>query len=436
MRQFFLTIVFFLTLSECLNAENTINEKQIFDLKTSILFAVENSPSFDSLKRQLNISDLEEKSAAARMLPSLDLKATHGILDASPRTTVSPWDSELTLGLTESLYDNGVTRTNHRIATLTKNQAEFNFQDQKNKISLDIASQFLIYSLNIKLLDIQEKQFKLVSKQYDLISKDYYQGIKTKKDFLRFKTQVSRNEIDLVNAKNAVEKSKQELQRLIGVDLESNSEIDFVPVSLENVRNETLNEPINLEKHLQYRAAQIQKEVNRLNSDLIGRKSLPEWFLSTGVSYGSSNYIGTGQTFSDNAQVGWNALLTVKYNFFDLGIRSRDREVAAQKKNIQNNELESNLLTLKSSVNQLQINLKQIQKNFGLAKELLSLEKSNIDFIEREYQNGKVQYLDLITGLNNLSDAQTKFYSAVSDLQKVKYTLLYHQGKLYEDLLK
>lgn len=411
-------------------------EPQIFDLKKSISYSIENSPEFDTLKRKLNISELDEKSAEARLLPSIDLTATHGILDSSPRTTTSPWSSELSLGLTESLYDNGISRTNSRIATLNKKQAELNFDDQKNKISLDVVTQFLQYSLNTKLLEIQEKQFKLVSKQYDMISRDYYQGIKTKKDYLRFKTQVSRNEIDLLNAKNTVEKSKQELQRLIGISVNSNSEIDFIPISFDSIRNEIPEASLNIENHLQYKAVKIQKEANQLSADLISRKNLPECFLSTGISYGSSSYIGTGQTFSDNARTSWNALLTVKYNFFDWGIRSRDKEVALQKNIIQSNELDSNMLLLRSSLNQLQINAKQTQKNFELAKELLSLEKSNIDFIEREYRNGKVQYLDLITGLNNLSDAQIKFYSAVSDLQSVKYALLYHQGKLYEELLK
>ncbi|MBI2521133.1 MAG: TolC family protein [Bdellovibrio sp.] len=423
-------------LCQKITAESALSQVESFDLKKAILFAIQNSPSFDSLKRQVNISELEEKSAAAKLLPSLDFTATHGIVDTSPRTDEVPWDSKLNIELTESLYDNGVTRRNHRIAVLAKNQAEFNFQDQKNKNSLEIASQFLLYSLNIKLLEIQENQFSLVSKQYEMISKDYYQGIKTKNDFLRFKTQVGRAEIDLVNAKSAVEKSQQELQRLIGIELTSNAEIVFVPIPLDNLNNEVPVSSFNLENHLQYKTAQIQKEINQLNVDLIARKNLPEWFLSTGVSYGSADYLETGRSFSDNALVSWNALLTVKYNFFDWGIRSRDREVAIHKNNIQNNELDANLLSLKSSLNQLQINIKQIQKNFGLAKDLLSLEKSNIDFIEREYRNGKAQYLDLITGLNNLADAKIKFYSAASDLQTARYTLLYHQGKLYEDLLK
>ena len=67
---------------------------------------------------------------------------------------------------------------------------------------------------------------------------------------------------------------------------------------------------------------------------------------------------------------------------------------------------------------------------------MLELEKDNLNFLRQEYRNGKVQYLDLITGYNNFSDAEIKFYSAASSLENLKYTILYHQGKLYEEILK
>lgn len=432
-------ISIFLSLFISLHAlADEIANTQSFDLKRTVSFAIENSPSFDSLRKQLDISILEEDTAKARVLPSLDLSATHGILDSTPRQTISKWNSGFDLSLTESLYDNGIALTKSKIASLNKRQAEYNYENQKNKLSLEVVSQFLTYSFNVKLLEIQEKQYKLISKQYGIISKDYYQGIKTKRDFLRFKTQISRGEIDLLNAKSAVEKSKQDLQRVMGINLKSDMQINFIPIAFNDDRLEITNSDsdLNIEDHFQYRAAQLQKDVNKLNADLIGRKNLPEWFVSTGASYTSSNYLGTGQSFSDNAVTSWNALLTVKYNFFDWGIRSRDKEVALQKSLIQANDLDLSLLALKASLKQLQISLRQAQKTFTLSKELLSLEKSNIYFIEREYRNGKAQYLDLITGLSSLSDAEIKFYSAISDLQITRYTLLYHQGKLYEEILK
>lgn len=428
----FLIVCFFSKTS--LATTFSMNTK-VFDLKKSILFATEHSPVFDSLKRELSIAGWEKDSSRARFLPSLDISATHGIQDSSPRS-IGPWKSELNLDLTENIYDNGVTKTNYKIASFKKNLAEIIFEEQKNKISLDIASQFLTYSLNEKLLEIQEKQFKNIRKQYDLVSRDYYQGMRTRNDFLRFKTQVSRSEIDLINAKNTLEKSKQELKRIIGVELNSEDSIEFTPLVLAEVSYEIPENFVKIENHLIYRSSLIRKEINELTTDIIAKKNLPEWFVSTGVGYGSSEYLGKNLSFAANERLSWNALLTVKYNFFDWGIRSRDKEVAAAKMIIQNNELNSELLILNSSLKQFMINALKMKKSYELAKELLGLEKSNMEFIEKEYRNGKIQYLDLINSLDDFTDAQIKFFSAVSDIEAVNFTSLYHQGKLYEELIK
>lgn len=419
----------------CLLTLDANAESKIFTLKQAVLFATMHSPSFDTIKREVSIANLEKESSKSRFLPSLDLSATHGIQDSSPRTA-GPWGSELRLDLTENLYDNGVTLTNYQLASLRKQQAELQHEEQKNKLCLEIVTQFLSFSLNVKLLEIQEKQFKNINKQYELISKYYYQGVRTKNDYLRFKTQVSRAEIDLINSKNNLLKSKLEMQRLIGGDLINEEPYDFIPITFDNIEDDHSLNFVRVENHLIYKSAQIQKEINALNLEIIAKKNLPEWFVSTGVGYDNSQYVGRNQSFSTNDRISWNALLTVKYNIFDWGIRSRNKEVSAAKNAIQNNALDSDLLVLKSTLKQFVINILQVKKNYELAKELLYLEKNNIDYIEREYRNGKIQYLDLITGLNNLTDAQIKYYSSALDIQTVKYTSLYHHGKLYEELLK
>ncbi len=411
-------------------------DTKVFNLKQTILFAISHSPAFDSITRQLSIARLEEKSADARILPSVDLTATHGILDSSPKSTISPWHSQFNLGLTETLYDNGIIQSNRRISSLNRQQAELNFKDQKNKVSLNIVNAYLRYSLNFKLAEIQEKQFLLVNRQFDLISKDYHQGMKTKKDFFRFKTQVSRSEIDLLSTKSAVEKSKQELQGLVGMGLLEKVDVNFIPIRLEELKTDIAFHHFNIEDHLLYKSAQIQKESSQIIAEQVARKNYPELYLSAGIDYSSSNYVDTNQSFNDNDKVGWNALLTIKYNILDWGIRSRNAAVANEKSRLQSNQLDSELLALKTSLNQLKLDLDKYKKNFLLAKELLSLERSNITYIEREYRTGRVQYLDLILGLNNLSDSEIKFYSALSDVQSNHYIQLYHQGKLYEELIK
>ena len=413
---------------------------QNVDLKQTVQFAIDHSPEFDSMKQRLALADDEEKSAFYRFFPSLDLTAVHGIQDSQPRLGTlgsgAPWTSQTTLSLTQNIYDNGETNTKYKIATLSEKQALLTLLEQKNKLSLDIISQFLTFSLNSKLVDIQEKQFGMMTKQYQSVSKDFYQGLKTKKDFLRFKTQVNRIEISLNTAKNNLEKSRLSLLKLMGLSAENTEAFRFIPVDLEKIKSQSSTEKVNSKQHYFYRHADLQNEINDLNYRLVQRKTWPEIFFSAAASYGSSNYVNSNQNFTDNDAVSWNALITLKYNFFDWGLRSRDADVAFLKNKIQGNDIRVSLFAIDAIIKELDLNRQQAVRNYNLASDLLRLEKDNLGFLQTEYRNGKVQYLDLVTGYDNLADAEIKFYSAATELESVKYTTLYHQGRLYEEILK
>lgn len=408
------------------------------DLAQAVRRAVDHSPQFDSLKRELEVAELREKISGARLLPSLDLTATHGVNDYSPRTTTGPWESGFSLALTESLYDNGVTRTRRQMSHLARERAELSFKEEMNRLTLEVAGQFLTYSLNSKLLEIQEKQFELVKRQYQLISRDFYQGIKTKKDYLRFKTQVNRAEIGLLAAKTDVEVAKIELDRLLGLGAkEGEPSVEYVSLALDQLTSTLPDTRVVVTDHLRYRSSSLQKEIHALEADLVVRRQWPEWTVSGGLSYGSSQYIGgAGGSVADNGQWNWNALLKVTYNFLDWGIRSREAEVARQEATISQNRIDAAILELNSDLQQLQSSARKTLKTYGFARELLALEKVNFNYIEREYRSGKVQYLDLINGLNDLTDAQIKFFSAASGLARTRFTLLYHQGRLYEEIVR
>jgi outer membrane protein TolC len=407
-----------------------------FDLRKAILFALENAPEFDSFRRELSITALEEKSAYSRFFPALDFTMIHGLKDTSPRSQKGSWYSSIDLGLSEKIYDNGVTAKKYEIAKIKNQQAQIALDNQKNKLSLTISTQYLKYSKYVKLYEIQMAQLDLIKKQFELISSDFHQGIKKRDDFLRFKTQVSRGEIELVNSKNLVKNTIEELKKIMGV--KDNLDIHLIPINFNKITPKYIDPKIeiNVEDHLEFKESKLKKKINNLESDLVKRQHRPEIALTTGVNYQNSEYMDKLSSFPHNDSVGWNALVTIKYNLWDWGIKERDREVAVQKNIIQDNEQNSKMLNLQSLINALMIQLEQYRHNYNLTKELLTLEKTNIDFIKREYRNGKVSYLDLVTGLNNLADAQIKYFTAISDLENAEYSYKYHQGTLYDYLTK
>lgn len=429
-------IVYLIFFSYLQNIANAQTKK--LSLKQAIEYALEHSPEFDSLNIEMKSAVLEEQAAKGKMFPSLDLSTTHGISDQNPRLGMvqSPWVSEFNLALTENIYDNGNLYVQHQIAKKKSEQAKLSFENKRNALSLSIATEFLRYSLALQTQQIQQVQFEMIKKQYDLVSKDYYQGVKTQKDYLRFKTQLSRSEIDLLNVRNLIADSKNELRRLLGVGVARQDELDFQPLDLNQKVSFTALKPLFLEAHSLYQISDLQKKINDLEAELVKKKNRIEVFASAGVGYLSDQYIENGNSFNDRDRMNWNALITVKYNFFDWGVRRKQSDAAELRSKVQSNIEDSKNLNLKKDLEQLMLNLTLYQNQFRLSEELFKLEQTNLNFIEREYRNGKVQYLDFIAGLTNLSDAKSKYFSAVSDLLRSEYTYRYHEGTLYEQINK
>src|SRR5262245_28820273 len=109
-------------------------------LKEAVLYGIDHSPSLDSSRRQLAISQMDRRSAIARLLPSLDLSSRNGVQGQSPGSFDTPWASQLSLGLTENLYDNGQSWTQLRISQLTEELSSHQYHRDRDRLSLDIAT--------------------------------------------------------------------------------------------------------------------------------------------------------------------------------------------------------------------------------------------------------------------------------------------------------
>src|ERR1035437_6458748 len=116
-RQSIIALLFFCPLAQA-NADHSL-----MTLQSAVLFALEKSPLVRSAQTTKLMRDLDHKTAVARLFPSADLTATHGLQNNIPIANGSgstnyftpnfttPWYSSLNLGLTEMLYDNGTSLT-------------------------------------------------------------------------------------------------------------------------------------------------------------------------------------------------------------------------------------------------------------------------------------------------------------------------------------
>lgn len=404
-------------------------------LREAMSYAVQHAPQLDTARRTAELTVINRKNANAAFLPTLDFTGALGKRGSSPSTPgQNSTNSSVGLQLSENLYDNHESLDQLRIAKIREEQGQIQALEARDQFFLDVSQRFYQYSLDRKLLEIQETQFEILKKQYDLVSEGYQAGLRTRKDYLRFRTQISRSEIDLRTARNTIALSKQDLFRLIGVPLGTEPGFDF---SIDEAAPTLapLSE-IKVENHRQYRIALLDERAQAAVKKVEMRKNWPQIYLNGGINYGAADFVGSGFAYNQLDSISFNAGLTLRYNILDWGIRRRNVEAAEINEAIAANARTENLLQVRNNIQKLQLDYRQLVDNYRLSEELLELENKNLESMALEYRQGRVQYLDYITSLQNLSDAQTRRYSALFDLKKAQLTYRYNQGTLYEAIFE
>src|SRR4051812_16236563 len=101
-------------------AEGTAVSGPSLDLAHALSFAIEHNPAIDAARLTQDIRTMELKNARAAMLPSADVNSTNGLQDQIPSQagpgTTAPVYSQLSLSVSENLYDNGASLTRYSIA--------------------------------------------------------------------------------------------------------------------------------------------------------------------------------------------------------------------------------------------------------------------------------------------------------------------------------
>ena len=387
-------------------------------------------------------------------MPSVDFTTVNGVQNNIPVATASgsntllsnnptaPWTSSLSLGINETLYDNGVSWTKKKVAELNQVIAEVNVQKTRDQLVLNIVSQFYQYSLATRLVEVRRQQQAILEKQFRVMSSQYQQGFKTRSDFLRFKTQQHRAEIDSISAEAAQKNAAAQLVNLMGY-VQDSASVDvsvgpqFLAIESDPHLKNAISFPTqapNLAQFYDYKISALQDEVNAASVKLAERNYWPQLNVTSGLLYSNQNYINSGESFTAGNQLSWNGLLTLQYNIWDWGTLKRSVQVAELTREVQRNTLNQNLLDVKEKVSELMNGLVRIKDSFKLSQELLEMEEESNQNLEVQYREGKVTYLDLMTSLSDLLGAKVSFHTSYFDALTSLAQYHYYEGTLYEKM--
>lgn len=405
-------------------------------LNDAIRYALDHSPTLAQETQKDRIAELDLSTRKNAFYPTLDLESSHGVGQSRPKSATEPWISSMQLKLTEKLYDNGESWIRYAQGKDQRESQRLQFERSRDQLVLDVIRNFYELSRSTKVLEAKQTQRKLLDQQYENVSRLYRQGLKTKRDYLRFKAQSQRAGIDERTAVNALAKARLELIKTLGVPPQESESLSFETVAPESLLLTASNEPPNLEKTYEYRIAKMDLESQKSESDLARRGYWPQLNLTTGAYYQNSSYLNSGTPFSTNQSYGWNVLLNLNYNIWDWGTKAREVEKSDARVLIFEHELRKSTNYVHNDIRQLLLDLKDFQTNLSITEELLKAQEDAYNVIKRDYSEGRAEYQDLITSLSDLLNARVDYFRSRYDFAALIAKNKYYQGTLYGSYAK
>lgn len=399
--------------------------------------AEQNSPIILKYRLALEQAQLEYKTSRAKFFPSVDLESKHGPTGSDPSASdkqTNIWTSSTVVKMTENFYDNGDSITNYKRAENAVEQKRLEYEEARDTHLLNMAKTYYDWSANWQDRQISENKRELLRRQFNILEAQYKQGLKTKRDVLRIETEVRRLQIDLLGKDNNLEVTLERLCSQAGI---SREELKAANITAEEAKIEASipSGPwpeVKLSDHRRVRIFARQSKDAEFGSRLKERQWLPQIALTGEVNAGYYNYF-EARTWNTDFW-GWNTMLVMKYNLWDWGTRSRDLQIARINERKVRADSSQGEADLGVELREVWLKLTEFAESAKMTKDLLTIEQQSYNILEAEYRNGRATYLDLITNLNSLIEARSKYAFTFFNLKKQQATYAFHKGSLYEDL--
>ena len=302
---------------------------QTVDYRFVIRYALKHSPVLDASAKQVHISHLQRKNAFASFLPSLDFSNTIGVGHGATSSYPDGSEGLVDLSVQQQLFNNGDNLTNYHKSQLQQCFDQLQYQQDREQLILDVLKNYLDYSLDVALLQLNQKIYTLFQQQYVTAKNLYWQGMKTQTDELNLQIQAASAKLSVITSQQSIKAARHQLLNTIGFKGHNTWQLSPILQLTQHTQQRLV--PLMLKQYRQYKLLEIQQVINRLNIDLKRHLYRPNVVLTAGGNYANgANVAGPLQAYGSRKQWGWYSELKLDFNLFDAGTRWRNIEIAGE----------------------------------------------------------------------------------------------------------
>ncbi|MFW5761339.1 MAG: TolC family protein [Cyclobacteriaceae bacterium] len=409
-------------------------DKETWSLKECIDFAMENNLDIRETELQAKTSQVNLRETNAQRYPSLNAGGQY--LNRWGRS-IDPTTNQFT---TERISSNGLSfrssvpvfqgfQINNSIkqgqADLQADQ--YALEDMKNNVKLDIVSAYMNVIFNKALVENAESQQQTTDAQLDLTRKQVAAGALPIANEYEVASQLASDEVNLVTAKNDYQLALLTLKQLLQIPASEDFAIVEPDIEVEdyNISAYSVSEVYQTAEQTQpvVKSAEMNEESARygikvakggyypslnINADIFTNYS----DIATDLTNPLSDYTILEQ-YDDNLSQSVSLNLNIPI-FNNLNVRSNVQRAQIQRDR-SHIVYERTLNQLRQTIELAYNDALAASETYNSAQQQVKALEETFRAIEKRYNAGAVNYVDLQLASNNLFQARTQLLQAKYD---------------------
>ncbi|MCW3120396.1 MAG: hypothetical protein JWM28_4478 [Chitinophagaceae bacterium] len=227
----------YINLILCLLLGSSLFAQEIWDLKKSVDYALQNNISVRQADLQIRFADLDKKQSRLALYPNANFNGGVGYSagrNQDPTSfsliTTGYWNSNYTLQASVDLFNWFTKRNNIAVKDLNYLAQEAVAEKARNDVALNVAVAYLQILLAREQVNITRVQIEQTKSQLESTRKQVDAGRLPELNYVQLESQLATDSSNVITAETTVQQNILQMKALLNLDAAAPFDVDTPPV--------------------------------------------------------------------------------------------------------------------------------------------------------------------------------------------------------------
>jgi len=423
-----LAVLGFLPIPTLLGAQSATQSRpslpDTLDLSRAVRVAFDNNPELTSAEARVDAAAAGQRANWGSFIPSASISANLRKTDFSTVTFQDPDGSSITLpaplsstqhganqglNLSWDLFRGGSRFSDIKGGAASLRAANRRMSNVERVVTRQVRVAYFEALKQASFVDVAEDQVAGRQRDLEVARRRYEIAAVNRTDVLGAEIEVGEAELALVEAQTAELAALRDLKVQMGLEAEAGGypallDVEDVPSSAGLQTQRLVTSALTTKPEIRA----LEAEVEAASASLWGARATYLPTISLGFSYGRSESLGPDGTFwnFDLNNTGSTFSVAASWNIFDGFSREEQTARASSSLRVSEADLTARRLSLEKDVRDLVAEIQARDRRLGLQQRNFQLAETRLQMMQERYRLGTVEYVDLLSAIRQLTDAE------------------------------